>query len=139
MFQVMRFWLDKGVDGFRVDVMSRRMVELSSDGFRRGVQAPGSSARIVHVKAPNSDVTIEMFQFEPGRRAPKRNDVADMPGWQHIAMFLDDLVATVRELSGSGVQFFSDPIELHEPGLPSGMRFVCCRDPEGCIRQKLQP
>ena len=51
MFNVLRFWLDRGVDGFRVDVM---WMLIKDDQFRDNPVNPASAPDSAGIAAPAS-------------------------------------------------------------------------------------
>ena len=67
MFQVLRFWLDRGVDGFRVDVM---WMMIKDDQFRNNPVNPASS--------PDSPASVRLLPVYNTNRPEVHTIVAEM-------------------------------------------------------------
>jgi glyoxylase I family protein len=116
--------------GFKV----KRRYEAKNANFQNGVGVPGAEAAVVHLTIPNSNVELEMFQFNaPLIDAPGSPLPANQPGYRHMALIVDDLQAAYLELKAKGITFLSEPITHKEPKEVAGFQFVYFRDPEGNI------
>src|SRR5262245_42202892 len=78
-----------------------------------GLQAQDLKARVVFMEPGAGDARLELIQYLTpiGRGAPE-NSRPNTIGVRHFAMVVDDLQETYRDLSGSGVTFFSTPQEV---------------------------
>lgn len=73
----------------------------------------------VGLRASQGGVFLELQTVKP----------AENPGWNHIALLVEDLDAAVKELDKAGVRY-EGPINA-----PSGRRIVNLRDPSGFLWQ----
>lgn len=74
----------------------------------------------VYIRDPRGAVV----EFIPAETTPQKPKIRDL-GLRHIAIEVDDIESTIRELSGLKVEFVGEPISLE------GMRLQFFRDPEG--------
>src|SRR4051812_46297499 len=92
------------------------------------VGAPGAPPRQVNLAL--GDTTLELLEYT----APASPVDSPLPqnalGAQHVALGVDDIEATMRELPERGVEFFS-PVTVVAEGVLAGWRWVYFADPEG--------
>jgi catechol 2,3-dioxygenase-like lactoylglutathione lyase family enzyme len=92
------------------------------------VGVPGAALRQVSLAL--GDTTLELLEYT----APPSPVDAPLPqnalGAQHVAFHVDDIAATMRELSERGVEFFSG-VNVVDEGVLAGWRWVYFADPEG--------
>lgn len=95
---------------------------------RLGVPA-GTQELAIRMLALPDGPGVELFEF----RGPRQRDPAipaDL-GWQHVAIYVDDVDAAARRVVAAGGQVLSDPTPL--PRIEAGPRnrFVYCATPWG--------
>jgi catechol 2,3-dioxygenase-like lactoylglutathione lyase family enzyme len=92
------------------------------------VGVPGAALRQVNLAL--GDGTLELLEYT----APPSPIDAPLPqnalGAQHVAFQVEDIHASVRELSARGVKFFGD-VNAVDEGVLAGWRWVYFADPEG--------
>jgi len=92
------------------------------------VGVPGAALRQVNLAL--GDTTLELLEYT----APPSPIESPLPqnalGAQHVAFHVDDIEATMRELSARGVEFFSEANVVDE-GVLAGWRWVYFEDPDG--------
>ncbi|WP_267421536.1 MULTISPECIES: VOC family protein [unclassified Curtobacterium] len=72
---------------------------------------------------------LELFEYlGPDQRDPAHP--SDL-GWQHLAVYADDLDATLAKVEAAGGRRNSDPRDLRGPEAGAGNRFVYTRTPWG--------
>ncbi|MFJ6214896.1 VOC family protein [Streptomyces sp. NPDC092296] len=95
---------------------------------RLGVPAGTAEVAIRMLRLPNGP-GLELFEF----RGP-RQDPAALPcdlGWQHLAVYVDDLDAAAARLAGAGATLLGEPRPLPERESGPRNRFLYCRTPWG--------
>lgn len=110
-----------------------REFELATEDFRKGVGLPGAKAKGAHLAIPGGEVELEIFQFEEQPEGGEKPSQANLPGFRHIALIVDDLKNAYQELKNKGLEFLSEPILVLEPKNVAGSMFVYFKDPEGNI------
>jgi catechol 2,3-dioxygenase-like lactoylglutathione lyase family enzyme len=94
-----------------------------------GVDGP-ASLRIAIFRVGDGQTWLELLEYRqppsPTERALPQNAV----GAAHVALFVDDIRATVAELHARGVTFNSD-VNVIDDGPLAGWRWVYFRDPDG--------
>ncbi len=98
---------------------------------------PDAHVRMAHLRAPDSEHIIELFQYlapTPGRSQLEPRNV----GTAHMCFIVADLNATYERLLAAGVDFFSPPVEV-DTGINAGGRAVYLRDPDGIPVELFQP
>ncbi|MEE9166707.1 MAG: 4-hydroxyphenylpyruvate dioxygenase [Candidatus Neomarinimicrobiota bacterium] len=76
-----------------------------------------SSLRSIVVSNENDTIKIPINEPAPGLRKSQIQEFIDYykgPGVQHIAMFTDDIIATLGELQSRGVEFLKVPRDYYE-------------------------
>jgi glyoxylase I family protein len=114
--------------GFRL----KRRFAIGNEDFQRGIGVLDAEATGAHLLVPNSDVEIELFQFREAEDVPSGSP-ANTQGDRHVALVVENLQETWRELEETGISFLSNPITVKEPKEVAGFQFVYFRDPEGNI------
>jgi catechol 2,3-dioxygenase-like lactoylglutathione lyase family enzyme len=87
------------------------------------------------LRTPAGDY-LELLAFSHPAGSQLRFDPCD-PAASHVGFLVDDLGETFRRLSGKGVKFNSEPLEVPE-GPMQGMKFVYARDPDGAILELVE-
>lgn len=97
---------------------------------RLGVPQGTVEVAVRMLRLPNGP-GIELFEFS----GPRQADAAvpcDL-GWQHVAMYVDDVDETLRLIIEAGGTQLSEPGWLTGPEAGEHNRFVYCRTPWGGI------
>ena|SRR5437867_7420476 len=110
----------------------KRRFAIGNEDFRKGIGVPHAEATGAHLMVPNSDVEIELFQFRETRNVLCPSP-ANTQGYRHVALVVDNLTESWRELKENGGSFLSEPIMAKEPKEVAGFQFVYFLDPEGNI------
>lgn len=118
-----------GVLGFQV----LREFVLDAPFFGTGVGVPGASAKLAHLRVPESTAELELLEFDGSAADQPAAPRADELGYRHITLVVDDIDAAVQHLAQHGAELVSDPIRVGGAAAPGGFAFVYCRDPEGNI------
>jgi glyoxylase I family protein len=127
--------LDKMVD-FYTKVMGfnvKRMIEIESEDFRKGISIPNAKAKVAHLTHPDLAMELELFEFYNNQNDNPNPDISNMPGYRHIAFIVEDLEQCYKTLKDNNIEFFSEPITVKEPASVAGFKFVYFKDPEGNI------
>jgi catechol 2,3-dioxygenase-like lactoylglutathione lyase family enzyme len=98
---------------------------------------PDAHVRMAHLRAPESDHIIELFQYlapTPGRSRLEPRNV----GTAHMCFIVADLRATYERLLAAGVEFFSPPVEV-DTGINKGGLALYLHDPDGIPMELFQP
>jgi catechol 2,3-dioxygenase-like lactoylglutathione lyase family enzyme len=94
-----------------------------------GVDGP-ASLRIAIFRVGDGQTWLELLQYReppsPTERALSQNAV----GSAHVALFVEDILATMADLGARGVTFNSDA-NVIDDGPLAGWRWVYFRDPDG--------
>lgn len=103
--------------------------ELDASFLEKITGISGARGRFVALHHPDSDMAIELLQFEAS--APPSVDIglADRIGLRHLAFAVADIEAVVAELAANGVEFLS-PIQTWEK---TGKKLVYFRGPDGIL------
>ena len=98
-------------------------------GYLAGmVGYPDAHVRMAHLRAPESDHVIELFEYvspEPEQRRTEPRSV----GITHVCFLVTDLKATYERLLDAGVEFYSRPVEI-DTGINTGGSALYLRDPD---------
>lgn len=95
---------------------------------RLGIDGHDTEVAIRMLALPNGP-GLELFEFSgPERSGPVTP--ADF-GWQHLALYVDDVDAALEALETAGGQRLADPIPLSGNEAGDGNRFVYARTPWG--------
>jgi catechol 2,3-dioxygenase-like lactoylglutathione lyase family enzyme len=124
--------LDRALDFYHgvlgLELRSEPSPVFDDPGLGPAVGVPGAALRQVNLVL--GDTTLELLEYS----SPPSPVDAPLPqnalGAQHVAFHVDDIRATVRELSARGVEFFSD-VNVVDDGVLAGWRWVYFADPEG--------
>ncbi|KQQ11971.1 glyoxalase [Methylobacterium sp. Leaf123] len=101
------------------------------DAERRLDLANGARITAIRMLRLGHGPGIELFQIEaPDQRAPAR--ASDL-GWQHIAVYSDDLDAALRRFEAAGGTALSRPQDMPSSEQGSGNRFCYARAPFGAL------
>lgn len=111
----------------------KRKFEIASDEFRKGVGIAESCAKVAHLTLPNSDIEIEIFEYEKKPEAIEGVKKANTLGYRHIALIVEDIEESYKLLKQKGLCFYSEPICIKEPKEVAGFKFAYFNDPEGNI------
>lgn len=147
--KISRFWhiaivtqdLPKMVD-FYTRVMGFKAVRempVNSEVFRKGISLPNADGRVITLEVPNSSTVIDLFEFKEIAEKDPLCPVANRPGYRHIAFLVEDLDVAAEELKAEGIELFSKPLEVAEPPMVAGFKFLYFKDPEGNIIELSQP
>lgn len=101
---------------------------------RLGVPHSTQEQAIRMLRLPNGP-GVELFEFT----GPRQHDPA-LPcdlGWQHIALYADDLDAAISSVIDAGGRMLSEPQPLPGPEAGPRNRFVYCRTPWGSTLELL--
>lgn len=99
----------------------------------------GHQGVVVHqafVRAGEGRTVVELLQYENGSPVTLDPDNGSV-GAAHVAITVGDLDATLRHLSGRGVEALSEPIEMSEP--MAGHRCVYVLDPDRVRVELVEP
>ncbi|HTC69822.1 MAG TPA: VOC family protein [Acidothermaceae bacterium] len=92
---------------------------------------PGARANTVFLKVPNSDVTLELFEFTS---VVDQRSVAARP-WDfahgHFALFVDDLDGLYKRLQERGYRGRADAVAVLADGPLAGAKAIYMIDPDG--------
>ncbi|WP_043630199.1 VOC family protein [Nonomuraea candida] len=95
---------------------------------RLGVPQGTAEVAVRMLRLPNGP-GIELFEFSGPRQAG-----AALPcdlGWQHVALYVDDLEEALRRATEAGAARLSEPVPLPGPEAGERNRFVYFRTPWG--------
>ncbi|SEG93148.1 Catechol 2,3-dioxygenase [Nonomuraea solani] len=95
---------------------------------RLGVPQGTIEVAVRMLRLPNGP-GIELFEFKGPRQAG-----AVIPcdlGWQHVALYVDDLDAALRQVAEAGGTRLADPVPLTGPEAGERNRYAYCRTPWG--------
>ncbi|MCP3660166.1 MAG: VOC family protein [Bacteroidetes bacterium] len=106
---------------------------IESEDIRKGIGLQKAKAKGAHLMIPNSDIELELFEFEKNIEKKSEEYIASHPGYRHIAIVVENLKETYEELKSKNVSFISEPISVNEPACFKGFQFVYMKDPEGNI------
>ena len=92
---------------------------------------PGAVINAVTMFRLGQGPGIELFQYTAAdpRPAARACDV----GWQHLALYVDDLDAAVERARAAGATLLSAPLATLGPEAGPGNRFCFLRAPFGCL------
>ncbi|MET9918378.1 VOC family protein [Streptomyces sp. NPDC059605] len=102
---------------------------------RLGVPAGTLQLAVRMLALPCDGPCIELFEFQGPRREPPV-----LPcdfGWQHLALYADDLDAAVRDCVAAGAVLLADPQPLPGPEAGERNRFAYLRTPWGSTLELL--
>jgi len=124
--------LDRALDFYHgvlgLELRSEPSPVFDDPGLGPAVGVPGAALRQVNLAL--GDTTLELLEYT----SPPSPVDAPLPqnalGAQHVAFHVDDIRATVRELTARGVAFFSD-VNVVDEGVLAGWRWIYFADPEG--------
>ncbi|MEU2129697.1 VOC family protein [Streptomyces sp. NPDC018352] len=102
---------------------------------RLGVPAGTQQLAIRMLALPGGGPGIELCEFEGPRREPPARP-CDF-GWQHVALYADDLDAAVRDCVAAGASLLAGPQPLPGPEAGEHNRFAYLRTPWGSTLQLL--
>ena len=112
----------------------KRRFEVKNEDFQKGVGIANAEAKGAHLTCPNSDVEMELFQFDTPQPETRRiPPSANQSGYRHIAFVVDNLQDAYSKLESKGLNFLSEPITMREPVEVAGFQFVYFQDPEDNI------
>lgn len=103
--------------------------ELDSAFLEKVTGIGGAQGRFVTLRHPGTNVTLELLQFTDGGGADPLLGQADRIGMRHLAFAVEDIDATVAELSARGVAFLS-PVQTWQY---TGKRLVYLYGPDGIL------
>jgi catechol 2,3-dioxygenase-like lactoylglutathione lyase family enzyme len=122
-------------DVLGLDLATEPTPVFSGKELEEGLGVPGASLKLAILKAGNAQV--ELLQY----CSPASPIDIPMPqnslGAQHVAFLVDDIRATVNELEGKGIAFFS-PINVVDEGPLAGWRWIYFSDPDGITLELVQ-
>ncbi len=110
----------------------KRRFAIGNEDFRKGIGVPDAEATGAHLMVPHSDVEIELFQFRETKTVLCPSP-ANTQGYRHVALVVDNLKESWRELREKGISFLSEPITVKDPKEVAGFQFIYFLDPEGNI------
>ncbi|MDK0519232.1 VOC family protein [Streptomyces sp. ML-6] len=102
---------------------------------RLGVPAGTLQLAVRMLALPCDGPCIELFEFQGPRREPPV-----LPcdfGWQHLALYADDLDAAVRDCVAAGAVLLAEPQPLPGPEAGERNRFAYLRTPWGSTLELL--
>jgi catechol 2,3-dioxygenase-like lactoylglutathione lyase family enzyme len=124
--------LDRALDFYHgvlgLELRSEPSPVFDDPGLGPAVGVPGAALRQVNLAL--GDTTLELLEYTAPPSPVDAPLAQNALGAQHVAFQVDDIRATVRELSARGVTFFSD-VNVVDDGVLAGWRWVYFADPEG--------
>jgi catechol 2,3-dioxygenase-like lactoylglutathione lyase family enzyme len=93
---------------------------------------PGLSISRIRMYKLGTGPTLELFEYDnvDSRRPPLRG--CDL-GWQHIALYVDDMDAALTRAVAAGAEKMSDPWDLVRAESGPGNKFCFIRAPWGAL------
>lgn len=98
---------------------------------------PDASVKMAHLNAPSGELVIELFQYDSPEVKPADLEPARI-GNAHLCFLLPDLDATYARLQGTGIDFFSPPVDI-DTGANAGGKGLYLRDPDGITIELFEP
>lgn len=124
--------LDRALDFYHgvlgLELRSEPSPVFDDPGLGPAVGVPGAALRQVNLAL--GDTTLELLEYTSPPSPIDTPLAQNALGAQHVAFHVDDIRATVRELSVRGVEFFSD-VNVVDEGVLAGWRWIYFADPEG--------
>jgi catechol 2,3-dioxygenase-like lactoylglutathione lyase family enzyme len=116
-------------DVLGLSIQSEPSPWFSGPELAQGVGVPGGSLRQCNLRVSEGHI-LELLEY--GNRPVDNTEVQPQNrlGAMHIALRVDDIVATVAELEAKGIEFLSAPNVVDE-GVLAGWRWVYFHDPDG--------
>lgn len=102
---------------------------FSGPELEKGVGVPGGFLRQCNLAVGEGHV-LELLEY--GNRPADNVDVQPQNrlGAMHVALKVEDIIATVAELEGKGIEFLSEANVVDE-GVLAGWRWIYFHDPDG--------
>lgn len=100
-----------------------------SRGDKLGV--PGAEIQLAVIGIPGTTETFELIQYLKPAPMFGYGVPVNTLGCVHIALRVDDIDETVRNLKERGIQFCSETYEEIKDGPIAGMKWIYFKDPDG--------
>ena len=86
----------------------------------------GNDATFGFIRSPDG-IAMELFQFD--KMLDPELHIWNRPGFHHIALKVDDVIAKCKELEADGVELFFQPDHMGDPA--DNKYWVFFKDPDG--------
>lgn len=98
---------------------------------------PDAHAHIVHLRFPDGEERVELFEYLSPPGVSSRLRAIDV-GFAHIAVSCDELDDVLARLIAAGGEPVSAPVYI-DRGVNTGGRAVYVRDPDGHVVELFEP
>ena len=128
-----RFLIDGLGAEFIYETLNRTMPPFEGPATEKMLGGPpGMKVSIIRMYRMACGPGIELFEYAgvDGQRPPLRGcDV----GWQHIALYVDDMEAAIKRATAAGALLLNEPWELIRAEIGPGNRFCFLKAPFGAL------
>ena len=128
-----RFLIDGLGAEFIYETLNRTMPPFEGPATEKMMQGPpGLKVSIIRMYKIAQGPGIELFEYSDveGQRPPLRGcDV----GWQHIALYVDDMEAAIERARAAGAELLNEPWALTRAESGPGNRFCFIKAPFGAL------
>lgn len=133
MEEAERFFIEALGAEFIYETLNRSMPPFDGPATERMLQGPpGLKVSRIRMYKLGAGPTLELFEYDDidAQRPPLRG--CDF-GWQHIAVYVDDMDAAVGQVVAAGAEQLSPPWDLTRAESGAGNRFCFVRTPFGAL------